>query len=242
VVIGGSSGIGRALVGALARRGCTVVAAARDARDLDAVAADARARWDATVVPLPLDLLAGDDALDDWYARCRAVLGDVDVVLVPAGVVTDADDGIVDWETVDELVTTNFLAVMKLGNRFLTHFDERGRGTLALFSSIAAAAPRRRNVVYAAAKSALESYARSMQHRFADIPVHVQLYSLGYVDTTMSRGQRLLLPVASPARVADAVVERLDRPHRAGYLPRYWGLVVRVLGHLPWFVYRRLAF
>ena len=38
-----------------------------------------------------------------------------------------------------------------------------------------------------------------MQHRFAGTAVHVQLYALGYVETSMTRGRRLLFPV--PPRI-----------------------------------------
>ena len=92
----------------------------------------------------------------------------------------------------------------------MKQFEGQG-GTLVLFSSIAAAAPRRRNVAYAAAKAGLESFGRSMRHRTAGTPVEVQVYALGYVDTAMTRDLDLKLPVADPGRVAELVVGRLDQ-------------------------------
>jgi NAD(P)-dependent dehydrogenase (short-subunit alcohol dehydrogenase family) len=82
---------------------------------------------------------------------------------------------------------------------FVERFEHRGSGTIVLFSSIAAA-PRGRNVVYGAAKAALEHYGRSLQHRLAGGPVRVQVYALGYVDTAMSAGQRSCSP--APTRTA----------------------------------------
>lgn len=242
VVIGASAGVGRALAESLARRGYDLVIAARDERDLCAVAKDLETRHGCRVVPLPIDLDGGDDALQTWFDECRAGLPDVDAVLIPAGAVDDADDGMQEWGAADRLLTTNFVAVMKLGSRFLADFEARGRGTLVLISSIAAAAPRRRNVVYAAAKAALESYARSMQHRFAETDVLVNVYALGYVDTAMSRGRKLLFPPADPMRVAEAIVDDLNRARRFAHLPRYWAVVTFMLRLLPWSVYRRLSF
>jgi len=242
VVIGASAGVGRALAESLARRGYDLVIAARDERDLCAVAKDLETRHGRRVVPMPIDLVGGDDALQAWLGECRVRLPDVDAVLIPAGAVDDADDGMQDWDAADRLLTTNFLAVMKLASRFLSDFENRGRGTLVLISSIAAGAPRRRNVVYAAAKAALESYARSMQHRFAETDVLVNVYALGYVDTAMSRGRKLLFPAADPARIAEAIVDDLNRARRFAHLPRYWAVVTFVLRSLPWSVYRRLSF
>jgi short-subunit dehydrogenase len=242
VVVGASAGVGRALAESLAREGYDLVLAARDPRDLEAVASDLQLRHCITVVPLALDLRSADRELDAWIGRCRAHLSSIDAVLVPAGTVDDADDGVGCWETAQTLLTTNFLAVMKLSSRFLSDFGQRNQGTLVLFSSVAAAAPRRRNVVYAAAKAALESYACSMQHRFHGSEVRVQLYALGYIDTSMSRGRRLLLPAASPTRLADLIVRGLHQRRRFVYFPRYWAIVAFALQHLPWHLYRRLDF
>lgn len=242
VVVGGSSGVGRALAESLARRGFDLVLGARDLRDLRAVASDLELRFGVSVTPLPVDLQHPDEELAAWVDRCLEIHGGIDTVLVTVGAIDAADDGLADGSLADALVATNFLGVTKIAGRFLAHFDSHGAGTVVLFSSIAAAAPRRRNAIYAASKAALESYGRSMQHRFAGTSVRVQIYALGYIDTTMSRGQRLLLPATAPERVAEHVVTRLGSRHRFGYYPRHWRPIVWVLRRLPWPIYRRLAF
>jgi short-subunit dehydrogenase len=242
VVIGASAGVGRAVAETLARARYDLVLAARDRRDLSALASDLETRAGVKAVPLPLDLLADDDALSGWFDICWATLPEIDAVIITAGSTDDSDDGTSRWGTTEAIVTTNFLAVVKLCGRVLEEFERRNRGTLVLFSSIAVAAPRRRNVAYTAAKSGLESYARSMQHRFADTDVHVQVYALGYVDTAMTRSRRLLLPVARPSTVAKSVVGGLGRSVRHSYLPRFWRVVTFALKRTPWPVYRRLEF
>lgn len=242
VVVGASAGVGRALAACLARRGYDLVVAARDERDLRAVADDLHLRHGVRVVPLAVDLTGGDDALEVWFDRCRTSLERIDAVAVTAGAVDDADDGMQEWDALDALVRANFVSVVKLASRFVALFEERRHGTVVLVSSIAAAAPRRRNVVYSAAKAALESYARSMQHRLAGSGVHVGVYVLGYVDTAMSRGRSLALPVADPARIAESIADDLNRPRRFAHLPRWWRPVTFLLGLLPWPIYRRLSF
>jgi hypothetical protein len=68
------------------------------------------------------------------------------------------------------------------------------------------------------------------------------MYALGYVDTAMTRGRRLRLPVARPSRVAKSVVGGLDRSSRHSYLPRFWSVVTFALKRMPWPLYRRLEF
>jgi decaprenylphospho-beta-D-erythro-pentofuranosid-2-ulose 2-reductase len=242
VVVGGSAGLGRALCEELASKGYDLVIGARHPEDLDAVTADVRVRYSVAATPLPIDLCGSAETVQDYAAECFGVLGGVDAVLIPAGAVDDTDDGTAPWSVTTPLVETNFLGVATLAAAFVERFETQGRGTIVLFSSIAAAAPRGRNVVYGAAKAALEHYGRSLQHRLAGGNVRVQIYALGYVDTAMTAGRRLLVPPADPRRIARTVVSGLDRDRRFTYLPRYWRAVVTALRLMPWPIYRRLDF
>ncbi len=240
VVVGASAGVGRALSEALAASGRDLVLVARDDRDLDALAADLSLRHGVRVTPYACDVAHADAA--EIVRASREALEDLDSVLFPIGAVDDADDGFGSSSATENLLATNFSSVLRLSSLFLEDLERRGEGTVVFFSSIAAAAPLRRNVVYSAAKAALESYARSMQHRFGQSGVRIQVYALGYVDTAMTRGRRLLLPKASPARVASEVVRRLDGKTQFRYFPRWWSVIVRALSLLPRPVYRRLDF
>jgi short-subunit dehydrogenase len=242
VVVGASSGVGRALAAELAVRGYDLVVTARDDEDLAAVASDLALRHGVTVTPRALDLCGPDDELERYVKACVAEAPAIDAVLVPAGAVADGDDGTASWPVTDTLVTTNFVSVTKLAGRFVEQLEAQGHGTLVLFSSIAVASPRRRNAAYGAAKAGLHYFGRALQHRVAGSGVRVQVCVLGYVDTAMTAGQDLLFPVADPRRVARAVVRGLGRERRIAYVPRYWRAVVFVLRLLPWPLYRRLRF
>jgi decaprenylphospho-beta-D-erythro-pentofuranosid-2-ulose 2-reductase len=242
VVVGGSAGVGRALCDELAGCGYDLVVSARHPEDLDALAADLGLRHGAAVTPIPLDLCGPAEHLTRHVEECFAALGEVDAVLVTVGAVSDDDDGTASPEVTTTLVKTNFLGVATLAAAFVERLEAQGRGTIVLFSSVAAAVPRGRNAVYGAAKVALEHYGRSLQHRLAGGNVRVQIYALGYVDTAMAAGRRLLLPAADPQRIARTVVGGLDRDRRFMYLPRYWRAIVFALTRLPWPIYRRLSF
>jgi decaprenylphospho-beta-D-erythro-pentofuranosid-2-ulose 2-reductase len=242
VVVGASAGVGRALSDELARAGYDLVIGARDTDDLEALAADLRLRHSVTVIPQRVDLCEPAEMLGRYADECCSALGGVDAVLVTAGAVADDDDGTETPDVARTLVEANFLGVVGLAQAFVERFEVQGTGTMVLFSSIAAAAPRRRNVVYGAAKAALEHYGRGLQHRFAGGNVRVQIYALGYVDTAMAAGRQLRLPAADPRWIARTIVNGLERDRRFTYLPRYWRLIVAVLRRLPWPVYRRLDF
>lgn len=242
VVVGASSGVGRALAVRLAEAGYDLVISAREARDLEATAADLELRLGRRVAPLPLDLAAADFDPAVYHRRCVEELGHVGVVVVTAGAIHDGDDGSLGGAAVERLARVNFTSQVELLTPFLDEFRARDEGTAVLFSSIAAAAPRGRNMVYGASKAALEYYGRALRHSLKNTGAVVQIYGLGYVDTAMSFGQDLKLPVADPADVAEHVVRHLGRDVGLVYYPRFWRWVTLVLRHLPWTLYRRLDF
>jgi decaprenylphospho-beta-D-erythro-pentofuranosid-2-ulose 2-reductase len=241
VVIGASFGLGRAIADGLARQGWDLVIGSRHRADLEAVAAELRDAHDVTVTPIAVDV-ANDDTLTPFLDRAAAAITTPDAVLITAGTVAPVDEGTDDWAVTDDLVAANMTGVMKLAGHYAAEFERRGTGTLVLFSSIAAGAPRRNNVAYAAAKAGLESFAGSMQHRLGRSRAAVHLYRLGYVDTRLARGQDLKLRPADPNRVAARVIKGLGGRSRTVFEPRYWAVIVRGLRALPRPIYNRLDF
>jgi decaprenylphospho-beta-D-erythro-pentofuranosid-2-ulose 2-reductase len=242
VVVGASAGVGRALAEALASRGTHLVLAATDRRDLEALAGDLALRHGVRAFVQPLDLADPELCYADVCREWERLLGHVNAVLLPVGYVADADDRLPSRELIETTVRVNFTGVLGLIAECARLFERRGRGQVVAFSSIAAAAPRGRNMVYAAAKAGLETYLQALRHYFAGTRVRVQVYALGYVDTALSFGKRLLFPPVAPDRVAARVVRHVRKDVGRVYFPRYWGLVTRLLRLLPWRVYRQLRF
>ena len=92
------------------------------------------------------------------------------------------------------------------------------------------------------AKAALETYAKALRITLEPRGVRVFVVALGYVDTALSFGMRLLFPVADPAAVAAFVVRQGLRKSGKRHFPAFWWGITTVLRLLPWFIYRRLSF
>lgn len=243
--MGASTGLGRALGRELAARGYELVLVSRDHRDLDAEAAHLRLTHGIRVKPVACDVghpAALLDALQEAFAGDGDGDGDLDAVLCPIGAADADDDGNLPLAAAETLMATNFLAIVGLMAWLLPILSRKADSCVVGFSSIAAARGRGKNVIYAAAKRALESYFESLRHMLADRSVQVQLYRLGYLDTQQSFGKKLLFPKADPARLARRIASHLNRDVGRVTLPRYWRLVVFVVSWLPWWAYRRLRF
>ncbi|HXV61562.1 MAG TPA: SDR family NAD(P)-dependent oxidoreductase [Vicinamibacteria bacterium] len=235
-VMGASGGLGRALCHRLAVGGHELVIASSDARDLNALASDLRLRWGASVKTLEWD------ASREGASKAMEGLEDPDGLFFPIGVVDTDDRGTLDPARAEELVRANFLSIVEVVSRSLSAMRAGRGGVIVGFGSIASARGRGANVVYAAAKRALESYFESLRHACAGSGVFVQLYVLGYLDTTQASGRTKLFPKASPERLAERVVRHLDRDVGVVYYPGYWRWVRLTLRATPWTLYRRISF
>ena len=241
VVVGASSGLGRALTEALARRGHGLLLVAGDARDLEPLAADLRITHRVETRTLAHD--AADHA--GLAAGIEAALGakeGIDGLLFPIGWSDDADDLTLPAARSEELVRVNFLAVTSVVQRLLPRMLARGRGVIVGFSSVAAERGRGRNAIYAAAKRALASYFESLRHRAEAEGIAVCLYTLGYVDTNLAFGRPLPFPKADPRALAERICDDLGRARGKRFLPSFWRPLSFAVRALPWFVFRRTRF
>jgi decaprenylphospho-beta-D-erythro-pentofuranosid-2-ulose 2-reductase len=242
VVVGGSSGVGRALVSQLSTRGDAVLAVAREGRDLAALQSDCLVRLDAHVRIVPADLAAPNFDVAAFVRRCVDELGHVSHVFMPLGMIHAEDCGLPSAEVLESLAVVNYLRPAQLLGAFCQYFSTIGQGNAMVFTSIAADAPRGRNAAYASAKKGLEFYCRALQHHFAETKISIQICALGYVDTTMSFGAKLLFPAASPEEVAQFALRLSRTSRRFSYFPRFWLPIIMLLKALPWSLYKKLRF
>ncbi|CAL9502052.1 Gluconate 5-dehydrogenase [Streptomyces sp. enrichment culture] len=196
LVTGGSSGIGRAIAGALARAGARVVVVARREAELRATVAEltadgCRADW------VSADL--GDRrAVREAADRAAAVFGEPDILVNSAGVnlrppLGELGDDV--WETT---LAVNLEAPFLLGQRFGTGMAERGFGRIIHISSQQAHRAFVQSGAYGVSKGGLESLARSQAEAWSPYGVTCNTLVPGFVMTPLN--ERLS---SDPAKVAE---------------------------------------
>lgn len=238
IVVGASSGLGRALAEELAAKKRDLLLVASDDRDLEAIASDLNLRHGVAVRVLALDL--GREF--DPGARIAAALDGLpppDALLLPAGLSRSDDELALEAGAIGQLLAINLHAPLAIVHALLPRLLE-ARGTVVLFGSIAAVRGRGRNVVYASAKRGLVSLYESLRHRYPADELRVQLYQLGFLATNLTHGMKLPAAPADPAAIARTVVRRLGRPSSMRYLPEKFELIAWVVRALPWALYRRM--
>ena len=238
IIVGASSGLGRALGVELARKANPLLLIASDARDLDALASDLRLRFKIEVATLALDLAVSADP----GARVIEALADMppaSALLFPVGMSRSDDDGSLPAGAIGQLLAINLHAPLAIAHALLPSLLET-QGSIVGFGSIAGARGRSRNIVYAATKRGLETFFESLRHRHHPSALRVQFYRLGFLRSNLTFGMKLPLPAAEPEDVARKVVANLSSGSFDRYEPRWWGLIALIIRCLPWFLFRRM--
>jgi short-subunit dehydrogenase len=241
LIVGGSSGLGRALAERFASAGHALILVSSDARDTHALAADLGLRFQTPVVPVAVDLAVPSVAFDAIDSALRA-LPPLTGLLLPAGMNRPNDKPGQPRETFDALTSANYAVLCRMIDHYLPRLSASSCGLIVGFGSVAATRGRAKNAAYSAAKRALESYFESVRHAVSQSNLVVQFYVLGYLDTNLAFAQRTVLPRAAPERLAERVYRRRLTDFGVTYYPRFWYPVCLLLRALPWFLFRRLSF
>jgi NAD(P)-dependent dehydrogenase (short-subunit alcohol dehydrogenase family) len=215
LVVGASSGIGRATAHLLAERGDRLVLASRGKRALEDTADECRLRGAGDVQVRVLDIRDRHDVEDVVVSSAP------DVVVHTAGVVSYGRFEDVPPEVFDGVLATNVTGAANVSREALRLFRAQRHGNLVLVGSVLGQIGAPSMTPYVVSKYAVRALGRQLSLENRDLPdVHVSVVSPGGVDTPIYRqaanyqgkAGRPPAPVDSPAAVAQAIVRVLDHP------------------------------
>jgi 3-oxoacyl-[acyl-carrier protein] reductase len=183
VVSGGSRGIGRAIVLALASEGADVAFSYRKENRAAKEVAAAVERLGRRVLAVPSDASQFEET-EEFVQHAKTSLGRIDVVVANAGI-----GGSQGWETLSPTVWREYLDTNLVGPYSLVSNARRflppTGGSVIFVSSIAALLPYPRNPAYAAAKAGLLSLTRTLAAAMAP-SVRVNAVAPGWVRTDLT--------------------------------------------------------
>lgn len=180
LVTGGSGGIGAQTARRLVARGDRVILVARDSARLDAVATEIGAR------AYPGDVL-DVERMNDIVARVEEEIGAIDglvhavgsIVLRPLHALS-----LDEWRGTLEINATSAFIALKA---VVTKMMRRKRGSVVLFSTVAAQTGLQNHEAIAAAKAAVEGLVRSAAISYARYGIRVNAVAPALTRTELSR-------------------------------------------------------
>ncbi|MEC8425198.1 MAG: SDR family oxidoreductase, partial [Myxococcota bacterium] len=203
-ITGASRGIGASAAVALAAPARRLVLMARTEAGLRETQRAVEAQG-ARATVLPVDLSSRDGAEAATDALLEHVDGDLDMLLLNAGVSNHAPFLDSDLDAIEYELRLNYLSPLAILRRALPRMVARPEGGhVVCVGSLASLMPFPGEASYAASKAALLSLIRSLRVELRDHPVDLTVVLPGYTATEMSADHQTMLPAMSSAQVGSA--------------------------------------
>ena len=233
IIIGASSGMGRALAQILIRNGYSVAVTGRRKEILDQLASD----YDGKIIPVAFD--ATDGNLETHLEAIVKQTGGMDLFVFCAG--TGEINQNLEYNTEQMTNKLNVDAFTQAMDFAYSYFAERGGGHIAAVTSVmglrgSAAAP-----AYAASKAYQINYLEGLRQRACKERSGVEITDLrpGSVDTDMMKGEGHFW-IAQPEEAALTMVNAIDRKKQVAYITPRWKIIGILLKMIPRGIYKKM--
>jgi short-subunit dehydrogenase len=185
LITGASSGIGKAFALHYADAGFDLVLVGRDLEQLTLVSEEVVATG------ATCQICIADLSVPDGVKSVLACCPQPDVVVANAGVTIAGRVGTREWADLEQMTYLLGIGVAQLLEGIVPAMTQRGSGDILIVSSIASLITMPNSVMYAASKSFVTAYGRSLAAETERFGVRVCVLCPGYVHTNLHERARL---------------------------------------------------
>ena len=215
LVTGASRGIGAAIAVALGTEGASVIGTATTEAGATAISENLGARG-IRGKGMVLDV-ADRDSVAETLRQLTDEFGSPDILVNNAGITRDALLMMMKDEQWDEIINTNLSSIYRMSKAVLRPMMKKRSGRIINISSVVGATGNPGQTNYAATKSGLVGFGKSLAREIGSRGITVNTVAPGFIDTDMTRelsgeqretllGQIPLGRLGSPEEVAAAVL------------------------------------
>jgi len=240
LILGSTSGIGRAVAARLAAEGRDLVLAARDEKENRNTTVDLRLRHQCNAQTIAFEAL--DFASHaEFFRKCVAdAPEELGGVILCYGMLAAQQEAQSDFAIARAMLDTNYTSAVSILNIAADYFAARGKGFICAVSSVAGDRGRQSNYLYGSSKAALNTYLQGLRVRLAKSGVSVIIIKPGFVDTAMTWGLEGMFLVASPQKVAAAIVKGIRGGRGVVYTPWFWRGIMAIIKIIPDCLFKHL--
>ena len=226
IIIGSSSGIGRALAKKLSSEGYHVALTGRSLEKLK----ELQKELPGESLIREIDVRNTREAI---HSLRNMIMGmqDLDLMIINAGVLFHNED--LMWDLEEEMITVNALGFAAMANVAADYFLQKGTGCIVGISSVALHRGSGRSPAYNASKAFASIYMEGLRQKFSDTAIKVVDIRPGFVDTDMVRGRKGLFGIISPEKAAEDIYQAIKKEKRIAYVPSWWGIVMWFFMRVP---------
>ena len=231
VILGATSIIAEEFARIAAQAGHPLLLIGRDQPQLAIIAADIKLRYQVHCDVITADLAADINQLIKILEHHK----NIDLFIAHGFMVNNNH---LTHDTILDLLNINITNTTLLIHAYWHKKQSEHR--LLFLSSVAACRGRAKNSLYGASKAAIEVYLQGLQQG-ASHRQHITIAKLGYIDTHLTYGEPGIFYASPPKRCATACWRALHAKKRTIYHPTFWRLIMGILTHIPFFIYKKIS-
>ncbi|MDA1477527.1 SDR family NAD(P)-dependent oxidoreductase [Bacillus changyiensis] len=227
VVVGASSGIGKALARNLSAKGVQLGLVAR--REELLIKLQQELPNSSSIKKVDV---ADSEQVNKQLTDLMNKIGKVDAVFICSGVGYLEHE--LNWKKEKETIDVNVTGFVACSNLFLNHFIQNGHGHLIGISSIAALRGNGHAATYNASKAFVSNYLQGLRQKVRRFKRDIVITEIqpGFVDTAMAKGDKLFWS-ASPEKAAEQIIRAVQKKKAHVYVTKRWRLIAWILKCLP---------
>ncbi len=233
IIIGASSGIGKALAVVLASKGYEIGLAARRFELLLDLQKELKAR---TFIR-QIDVAKTSEAMDLLGSLIQE-MGGVDLIIINAGVVFKNREFV--WEKEELTIQINVLGFAAMAQKAMAHFLSQGKGHLVGISSISAIRGDSNFPSYSASKAFVSNFLEGLRIKAFKEKKDICVTDIqpGWVDTIMAKGEETFW-LASAEKAAEQIYSAIKNKRSHAYITHRWWFYAWLVKLTPTWVYAR---
>ena len=233
IIIGATSGIGRALADKFLQKGYAVAISGRRQTLLESFAASAKNTFTAC-----FDVTASDRV--DHLKSLIVTTGGMDIFIYCAGIGDPTD--LLDWNW-DKITTdTNVNGFVELTNYAYNFFMNQGSGHVVGISSIASNRGNSLAPAYSASKAFMSIYLEGIWIKSKRNKWNIEVTDIqpGFVKTKMAKANKTFWEVPVD-KAATQIIQAIDHKKRRAYISRRWWLIAKLMKLIPTVIYQKFG-
>lgn len=234
IIIGATSGIGRALAVLYAQNNWLVGGTGRRKTLLDSL----QQEFPGNVVIDCFDVTGQNNIA--CIKNLIQQLGGLDLLVYNSGY--GEPSGKLDWEIDKNTTQINVNGFVEIVNFAFNYFVSEGKGQIAATSSIASNRGNSFAPAYSASKAYMSTYMEGLYLKAGrlKLPVYITDIQPGFIKTNMAKSEKQFW-AATPGKAAQQIYTAIENKKRRAYITKRWWLIAKLMKVVPMFIYRKIG-